>query len=142
MSDLEPSDVVAGYHSHAVFYRPSVVASPWVQNTTLAARTLHWLYPWAWKAYPGLKRGSLALFGNRITWQCVAYWRNGKRKFPAWAAEMALDNLRARVSVAQSLIVELEQHIESRNAEVRVNHGFCAVQSDGKDRRGAKRKTG
>ena len=140
ISKRDRPDLLAQPYNHRPFYLPSTEGTRWTISISLCARALIWLFPWQWRAYPGLKRGSLGLAGHSVVWQSIHSWRTGHRTLPAWYADILAETIKTRSQAGMELVAELESYSALKKATPRPIYGACAVWADGKDRRGAKRK--
>ena len=72
-----------------------------------------------------------------MTWGAVAGWISGRRKLPAWAAEMIAEHIASRCASGLHLAAELRAYAEALEAAPRQLRGCCAVdESTGRDKRG------
>lgn len=105
----EPSPIRQGQRLHLqALKRRFVVSQSSVHATTLASRVTACLFPWSVETYPGIKRGVLAVLGNRVTWRVVQFWQAEGRPIPPWARAILADYLRSRAAVALELAAELD----------------------------------
>ena len=96
---------------------------------------LVWLLPWGYHQYPGFRRGSLQVLGERVTWAAVIKW--GKRdRWPQWAVRLVRNAVAARVASGQALLDDLDGEIAIIEQTPVRNVGLCVIQADGRDRRG------
>lgn len=95
----------------------------WRDHGSLAARTVHYLWPWSRRNYPGLRAGIVLTLGVAITWPAVLYWLLDRQRVPLWAAEALRDALFIRAEVGARLVAEWDADIASRRAEVRHQQG-------------------
>src|SRR5262249_38137790 len=69
------------------------------KHTTLAARTVNWLFPWTRRSYCGPRQGMVDLLERRVGRTEIEHWKSGYRSVPTWALELLRDRIRERVSV-------------------------------------------
>ena len=65
---------------------------------TAFARAADAALPWTLRTYPGFRKGVVAIFGGRASWDTIAHWRSGRRDPPDWAREVIADYLRGRAA--------------------------------------------
>src|SRR5580698_6135198 len=86
---------------------------------TLLWRTICWMCPWPQQKYPGRIKTFLSVLGMRVTWGAVAGWISGRRKLPAWAAEMIAEHIASRCETGLHLAAELRAYAEALEASPR-----------------------
>lgn len=98
--------------SQTAYIRNRAVPHVWYYDTTLAYRTLAYLWPWTRRTYPGLHAGTAISLGRKLTWASIRHWTAGRHRFPVWAAEALLTHVEAHVSAGTALATELRRHID------------------------------
>ena len=93
---------------------------------TLAARAIHFLWPWTQRTYPGLHGGMRETLGRAATWAAVRHWRSGYRPFPAYAARVMADTIEARARHGLALADDLRRHARDMDERPRPLAGCCA----------------
>lgn len=102
-----PEATTRAHQRHPRGLTRSLVAFKWASYDTPFERALRCALPWYVRTYPGLSRGALEIFGNRVTRQAIDHWRAGNREPPEWAVDMLCDHLRSRAAAMQSLADEI-----------------------------------
>lgn len=100
--------------------RNRLVPSSWRGNGVLASRAIDYVWPWDYKAYPGLRRGVLLTLGRTITREGWQHWTHGRRTLPAWAAEALANEIEARAKAGIEIAAELRAH--AADASNRLRH--------------------
>ena len=74
----------------------SLVPARLSKYVTAFARAADAALPWTLRTYPGFRKGVVAMFGGRASWDTIAHWRSGRREPPDWACQVIADYLRGR----------------------------------------------
>jgi hypothetical protein len=97
--------------------RRSLVAAKLSQYATPFERAAQAALPWTLRTFPGLHKGLVAIFADRVDYQTIAHWRSGRREPPDWAREVVADYLRSRAASmleAADALNEVSKRAEGR----------------------------
>jgi hypothetical protein len=118
--------------SHRAFYSRSYAPLHKVRSESLFQRAIAHLLPWTIFSYPGIKRGSLAIFRDKAPYETTRHWRKGTRNPPQWAIDTLADQIEARSLAGLAIVAELRALEPKKHRP----SGFTFVDPEtGKDKR-------
>lgn len=125
--------IAESYLAH--FARQFTVQNHRPPDSTLVRRVELRLAPWGCEEgdapYPGRMKLLVESVLWRVGYSAITKWRQGKNRFPAWAARQWAAVLTARAEADLALARELTEHAEREEANPRVLRGCCAVRDRG-----------